>query len=208
MSSGGSVRCWTPPSANPCPGRWVPPVGAGAFAAIESDVPGRSVSSLTNASGRSLNRKLEDFELVARWIREFDRQAQGREPWDQATLRQWVETPVGRYWAAFRVGPVGERALAAVHQCGQSLRGVPLPIVRAHPDQNPASVLISDRQVGVIDWSGALESLPMFAFLYFVVLWAGSFMRNGAPRRGCADSACSSSFPRAPIRLRQPFAAP
>lgn len=145
----------------------------GIVAAIESYVPGQPLSFLTNASGRSLRQKLEDFTLVSDWISEFDRQAEvSRKPWDQASLRRWVEDPVARYRSAFRVRPAEERLLAAVHQRARALLGMPLPVVWAHPDLNPANVLIFDHEISVIDWSGAAASLPLFDFLYFVMLWA------------------------------------
>jgi thiamine kinase-like enzyme len=44
--------------------------------------------------------------------------------------------------------------------------------VWAHPDLSPANVLIFGHEITVIDWSGATARLPLFDFLYFVMLWA------------------------------------
>jgi len=168
---------------------------------VQSFVPGRLLSRLARGPVRTLNRRVSDLSLAMDWlIRMHVATETARTPWDDSAHQRWVETPFAALTLAAAISPAERALLDATRQRSLDLRGAALPTVCQHRDLNIWNVVRERDAIGVLDWEGAIDGLPLCDAFQLVTSWLQAV---AFPRRFDGETlALKSIFTEQPGRRR------
>jgi len=138
---------------------------------IESYCPGHSMLRTSARWGTSMEEKLDDLRLAAKWLGEFHYRTQlDRITWS-AAQSEGIDEIQATYSQYFSLTAQEESLFNVVRQLANSLRGRQLPMVWQHRDFNVWNIFRQGNDLSVIDWEGGRIGAPLCDLLHFVTHW-------------------------------------